>query len=135
MGFYDVIKRLCTDKGVSMRKMVTEIGLSEAVSVKWRDGGNPSAKTLKAVADYFGTTPKALLAATEGDSAVILEPSLPSDGRIFKLEREIDWLKAVVESQQRIIESQQETIQKMAVDGKKSEKHGAVDISASYNLK
>jgi len=118
MGFYDVIKQLCTGKGVSMRKMVTEIGLSEAVSVKWRDGGKPSAKTLKAIADYFGTTPKALLAATEDDSAVILEPSLPSDGRIFKLEKEIDWLKGVVESQQKTIESHAKTIENLSTDKK-----------------
>jgi len=48
---------------------------------------------------------------------------------------DVSRLLGIIESQQRIIESQQETIRKMVADGKKSEKKGNVDISASYNLK
>lgn len=120
-----------------MRTMVTEIGLSEAVSVKWRKGGNPSAKNLKAIADYFGTTPKALLAAVESNSMVILGGTTPeTNDRLSKLEKDIEWFKEVVASQQETIHNMSETIHNMSSDSKKTVgNRKAVDSSMAYNLK
>jgi transcriptional regulator with XRE-family HTH domain len=67
MTFYDVISQLCIEKGVSMRKMSADNGLSGAITAKWRSDGKPSAKTVKILADYFGKTPQGLLSMMDGE--------------------------------------------------------------------
>lgn len=72
--FYDKFKQLCDQKGVSAKRAVTEMGMSNSLATKWKNTeATPSSTTLKKVADYFGVSVAYLLgteekpAATEGN--------------------------------------------------------------------
>lgn len=56
----DVIKRKCEEKGITTYKLALECGLTGGAVDKWNES-MPSVKSLKAVADYFGTTMDELL--------------------------------------------------------------------------
>ena len=52
--FFDQLQQLCKDKGVSMTKLVTEIGMSKSAVTYWRKSGAvPKADILQKIADYF----------------------------------------------------------------------------------
>lgn len=114
MTFYDIISQLCIEKGVSMRKMSADNGLSGAITAKWRNNGKPSAKTVKILADYFGKTPQGLLSIMDSETPITTKDTLDADGQLRKLERDNERLWALVQSQQK-------TIENMSMDsGKKS---------------
>ena len=54
--FYDNLKLLCIEKGISMRRACLDIGLSDAASGRWAKGNEPSNATKKKFAEYFGVT-------------------------------------------------------------------------------
>lgn len=60
--FFDVFQALCNKKGVSCKKAVEEIGLSNSISTKWKKtGATPKGDTLNKIAAYFGVTTDHLL--------------------------------------------------------------------------
>ena len=61
-NYYNNVTRLCAHKGISITALAKELGLSKSTPTDWkRKGAQPQAKTLKAVADYFGVTVDHLL--------------------------------------------------------------------------
>ena len=56
MIFFNNIKRLCSEKGISVTALGQELGLSNATTAGWRKGSQPRGKTLKMLADYFNVT-------------------------------------------------------------------------------
>lgn len=59
--FFDRFKQLCEEKGISIYKAATEIGLNRAAANKWKSGSIPNGQTLTKLADYFGVTNDYLL--------------------------------------------------------------------------
>jgi transcriptional regulator with XRE-family HTH domain len=60
--FYDAFKLLCEKRGVSPKRAVTEMGLSNSLATKWKNtGAIPKGETLAKIADYFGVSVAYLL--------------------------------------------------------------------------
>ena len=59
--FYDRFKQLCDEKGISIYKAATDIGLNRAAANKWKSGSIPNGQTLNKLADYFEVTNDFLL--------------------------------------------------------------------------
>ena len=59
--FFDRFKQLCDEKGISIYKAATEIGLNRAAANKWKAGSIPNGQTITRLADYFGVTNDYLL--------------------------------------------------------------------------
>ena len=59
--FFDKLKKLCDEKGISTYKACTDIGLNRAAVAKWKNGSIPSGSTAAKLADYFGVTTDYLL--------------------------------------------------------------------------
>lgn len=52
--FYDRFKYLCDQKGISCKKAVMDIGLSNSIATKWKKtGATPNGDTLIKIAGYF----------------------------------------------------------------------------------
>jgi len=59
--FKDYFIKLCSQKGVSMRKACMDMKISETAHTKWKGAGMPSADNIKKIADYFGIPEKEVL--------------------------------------------------------------------------
>lgn len=55
------IKQLCDEKGVTLAQMERDLNLSKGMVYKWHDC-EPSLKTVRLMADYFGRSVDAILA-------------------------------------------------------------------------
>ena len=62
------IRRLCIERGISIRQLERSVGLSNGIVASWEVKA-PSVLKVKAVADYFGVTVDDLLTET-GEEAV-----------------------------------------------------------------
>ena len=70
--FFDKFKELCDTKGVSAKRAVMEMGLSNSLATKWKNtGATPNSKTLKKVADYIGDHVSFLLSSEENTNHII----------------------------------------------------------------
>ena len=64
--FFDKFQALCTNKGVSCKKAVEDIGLSNSIATKWKKtGATPQGETLNKIATYFGVSIDYLLGNTQ----------------------------------------------------------------------
>ena len=54
--FIDNYLRLCEEKGISPTRVLKEIGISHSLYAKWKTGSEPTNRTKKKIADYFGVT-------------------------------------------------------------------------------
>ncbi len=55
MTFYEKVKSLCEQQGISVTKLVSDLGLSKSAGTTWKTlKGFPRPGTIKKVADYFG---------------------------------------------------------------------------------
>ena len=59
--FFDRFGMLCAQKGVSVYKACTDIGLNRSAVAKWKTGGRPNGTTAAKLAGYFGVTTDFLL--------------------------------------------------------------------------
>jgi transcriptional regulator with XRE-family HTH domain len=55
MSIYERVKLLCSERGISLRKLSRDCGFSAATITKWKDHA-PSADKIQKVADYFGVS-------------------------------------------------------------------------------
>jgi len=60
--FYENLKRLCFERGISLSKLAVDIGVSTSTPTHWRRGIKPRASMVKTIADYFGVSTENLLA-------------------------------------------------------------------------
>ncbi len=59
--FFDRFQSLCAQRGISVYKACTDIGLNRSAVNKWKGGGKPNGTTAAKLADYFGVTTDFLL--------------------------------------------------------------------------
>lgn len=74
--FFDRLKKLCDERGISTYKACTEIGLNRAAVAKWKNGSIPSGSTASKLAEYFGVTTDYLLGKEEQKKSVLSEADL-----------------------------------------------------------
>lgn len=60
--FWENFYKLCRENGKYPNQVAVELGLSTAISTRWKNGSIPRGKTLQKIADYFGVTIGSLLA-------------------------------------------------------------------------
>lgn len=71
--FYDLFKKLCDDRNISVSKACIEMGLSRSIAAKWKNTKtNPSAEVLPKIAKYFGVSVDYLLGAEEKEKTPAL---------------------------------------------------------------
>lgn len=63
--FFDRFQALCDEKGVSVYRACTDIGLNRSAVAKWKAGGKPNGTTAGKLADYFGVSTDYLLGQTQ----------------------------------------------------------------------
>lgn len=64
MSLKQIINDLCKSKGISIRKLESEIGIAQATITDW-DKHRPSVDKVAAVADYFGVSVDYLMGRNE----------------------------------------------------------------------
>ena len=87
--FWNIFCELCNNVGKSPSKVCEDLGLSNAIAPKWKNGSVPRDATLLKIASYFGVTVGYLL----GDE----EKEKPTDeGELSEARQKlIDWAKNV----------------------------------------
>lgn len=102
--FYDRLKELCKERGVSLTNVAKELGMSSGNLSKWKNGGVPRGKSLTALSEYFGVSADYLLGTDtlkEKSITILDDPelTLTADEKWFILKlRQLDKEgKAVVE--------------------------------------
>ena len=71
--FFNRFQSLCAERGISVYKACTEIGLNRSAVAKWKAGGKPNGTTAAKLAEYFGVTTDYLLCQTDEKA--------PADGK------------------------------------------------------
>ena len=80
--FFDRFKRLCDDRGISVYKACTDIGLNRSAVAKWKNGGKPNGTTASKLADYFGVSTDYLLGKENEKAPVDTDKRSVSDDEI-----------------------------------------------------
>lgn len=57
---YERVKNLCKIKGVAIKEMEQDVGISKNATFKWKTS-TPSSKTVAKLAEYFGVSPNYIL--------------------------------------------------------------------------
>lgn len=63
--FYSRVNDLCTEHGVKITNVISEIGMGSGNLSKWKSGVVPKADTLSKLADYFNVSTDYLLGRTD----------------------------------------------------------------------
>lgn len=70
--FFDIFAALCAERGISHKRAVTEMGLSNSLATKWKKtGAIPNGETLAKVAAYFGVPVGFLLTGEKKDAPAL----------------------------------------------------------------
>lgn len=59
--FIDILQKLCNERGISVYKATTEIGLNRSAVAKWKKGAIPNGETLQKMAQFLGVDVNCLL--------------------------------------------------------------------------
>lgn len=63
--FIDIYRQLCDEKGLSVYKATTAIGLNRSAVAKWKNGAVPNGETLQKMSEFFGVSIGYLLGEEE----------------------------------------------------------------------
>ena len=85
MTAFERIKSLCKEKGITMKKLEQEIGVSQNLAYRWKST-NPSAENLFKLAEYFGVSTDYILS---GEEDGISKEQLHTDPEIIELVNEV----------------------------------------------
>lgn len=88
--YYDTIKRICDDKGISIRALEMKAGIGNGIVGKWKKS-DPSMSNLKKVAE-----------ALDVPVSVIIEPQ---DDELYRVKKENEGLKEIVDTIKNIVEN------------------------------
>ena len=83
--FFNRFKALCDEKGISVYRACTDIGLNRSAVAKWKSGGKPNGTTASRLADYFGVTTDYLLEQTEQRAPTESRPTVSDEDIKFAL--------------------------------------------------
>lgn len=53
MLMYQMIKKLCSDRKITMSELASQIGISKSTISRWNNDNSPSLDTARKIADYF----------------------------------------------------------------------------------
>lgn len=82
--FLDRFTKLSEERGLSISRAASEIGLSNSTTTKWARGAIPSSKTLQKIAAYFNVSVAYLIGEEETEKA----PSLSEERLLDEYEKE-----------------------------------------------
>lgn len=83
MGVVENIKFLCTQHGVSIPKLGTELGFGNGAIYNW-DKSSPSIDKVQKIADYFGVTTDFIIFGFDKEiEQLIRELSKVTDGKLY----------------------------------------------------
>lgn len=71
--FYENLKKLCSQKGITVTVLCNELGFSSGNMSRWKNGAAPGSRSIAKIADYFNISVDYLL-GTEKE-----KPSLAPD--------------------------------------------------------
>jgi transcriptional regulator with XRE-family HTH domain len=83
MVYLDLFKQACAEVGKSPSGVLNELNISKSVLAGWRNGQEPTNRTKKLIADYFGVTVSEFMAG----KAVKKEPA--TEGGLNGVDKEI----------------------------------------------
>lgn len=69
---YERLKNLCKLKGITIKQMEQEVGVSQNATFKWKTS-SPTLKTTKRLAEYFGVSQEYILNGKD-DSGYFIDP-------------------------------------------------------------
>ena len=81
---YQRIKDLCKERGITMTKLVDELGISESLIRKWKSTSSPSIDKLRLIAKYFGVTVDYLIGLSDIPESA---EKIVNDADIISLQR------------------------------------------------
>ena len=65
VSFIERLNLLCKEKGISISKMIKDLGMANGNVTRWNNGSVPTGDNLTKIADYFGESTDYLLGKTE----------------------------------------------------------------------
>ena len=65
VSFIERLNLLCKEKGISISKMIKDLGMANGNVTNWNKGAVPKGETLNKIADYFTVSTDYLLGKTE----------------------------------------------------------------------
>jgi len=68
--FYDILKRLCKKKNITVKDLCDYLGMSTGNTGSWKSGKTPSIKVLQKIADYFDVSTDYLLGKETKPSSI-----------------------------------------------------------------
>lgn len=80
--FFDILQRLCADRGVSAYRVCRDIGLNRSAVAKWKSGSVPNGATMAKLAAYFGVSADYLLGVEPVTDDAIKIALFGGDGEI-----------------------------------------------------
>ena len=83
--FFNRLKQLCDEKGISVYRACESIGLNRSAVAKWKTGGKPNGTTAAKLADYFGVTTDYLLGQTDKKTPAEKQRAVSDDDIKFAL--------------------------------------------------
>ena len=78
--FWENILNLCAENNISPNALCANIGLSNAVATKWKNGSLPHASTLNKIAKYFNVSPELLINGNVCDTKIENSPTVIGKG-------------------------------------------------------
>jgi len=106
--FYEKLKKLCFERGISVSKMANDLEISTTTATGWKRGAKPQPAQVKKIAKYFNVLVDELV----GESPVPDKASVPavpvgsSDGRAD--------LMGIIASQQEAIRNLSESVRNLS---------------------
>ena len=74
--FFDRFQSLCDNRGISVYKACTDIGLNRSAVAKWKAGGKPTGNTAAKLAAYLGVTTDFLLTGQEEPKPIVTDDDI-----------------------------------------------------------
>lgn len=91
--FYDVLKPLCHQRGITPFKMAKDLGISPRTQANWKRGSEPREETKIRIAEYLGVDPSYF------------------DEPVTEISVESDAVKQFIEEQSKVDENEQLLLQ------------------------
>lgn len=87
--FFHRFKELCDERGISIYKAATEIGLNRAAANKWKSGSVPNGQSLNKLADYFGVSTDYLLGNVNDPFFYVDNEKIKAEINSYETERDV----------------------------------------------
>ena len=77
--FYEKLKRLCFERGISVSKMAIDLKISTTTVTGWKRGSKPQPAQVKKIVEYFDISTDELLSETPAASPTESQDDKPTD--------------------------------------------------------